>query len=613
MIPLACASAQPDGPLAPSPAEDVPTEEGFPGSQLDAGPEWLGASCDLTRSVTSTGLPLIVRDRSVLARFELRRVLAQILATANHPDVSPEVFLQRLFDTENASSTAVFPDVIHCDTPGNSAFVNGPPTQCPRAEGALARSKGLLSPGDADYFEPVALIHRFDLMSASLATCGEYRILYAKSSGRTDPNNRVLLILEAALANPQRSLAACRPMADRLARWEKDVEPGRVADDIEKAYFVGGDGLRPIVHAESYGFKSSSCTYAGECGQVRIGQGMQAPWEFRELRLVDDATPFQLRPVTVKSSPVPALFGASTPPGDRLRSALLFDLRNLAGPTLPSIASSLGDDHNGGESALIGDAAPDYVARVSASSTGTAFMSQIGERLAGLSDMTCPTGDPLTPTAILRRSSGLSCAGCHAPEKFLSADRAIGCGLTWPKSLGETHIDENGNLSEALTGVFLPHRARVLTTYLQACDAGAIRKNLVPSFGGNACFVAGTAITLADGTKKPIERIAVGDLVLSYDEKTATLANGLVTRTFVHANTDHLVVVNGTLTATANHPFYSAGRWVPAEELFVGSNLFDGRTVSAIEMKDGTSTTYNFEVADYHDYFAGGFLVHNKK
>jgi hypothetical protein len=43
------------------------------------------------------------------------------------------------------------------------------------------------------------------------------------------------------------------------------------------------------------------------------------------------------------------------------------------------------------------------------------------------------------------------------------------------------HIDENGSLSPALTDVFLPRRASMMTTFLQACDADAILNNLQPN------------------------------------------------------------------------------------------------------------------------------------
>ena len=46
------------------------------------------------------------------------------------------------------------------------------------------------------------------------------------------------------------------------------------------------------------------------------------------------------------------------------------------------------------------------------------------------------------------------------------------------------HIDEKGALSPAMQEVFLPRRANVLATYLQACDEQAIYNNLEPGFDG---------------------------------------------------------------------------------------------------------------------------------
>jgi hypothetical protein len=46
--------------------------------------------------------------------------------------------------------------------------------------------------------------------------------------------------------------------------------------------------------------------------------------------------------------------------------------------------------------------------------------------------------------------------------------------------MGEVHINEMGELSEALTDVFLPRRASVLETLVQACDMAAISENLLP-------------------------------------------------------------------------------------------------------------------------------------
>jgi hypothetical protein len=64
---------------------------------------------------------------------------------------------------------------------------------------------------------------------------------------------------------------------------------------------------------------------------------------------------------------------------------------------------------------------------------------------------------------------------------LVSAACSAPAGQQQPKSLGTTHIDEQGALSDALTQVYLPQRAQVLSTYLQACDAAAIERNLQPA------------------------------------------------------------------------------------------------------------------------------------
>jgi hypothetical protein len=44
----------------------------------------------------------------------------------------------------------------------------------------------------------------------------------------------------------------------------------------------------------------------------------------------------------------------------------------------------------------------------------------------------------------------------------------LGGGLTWPGTLGFVHINENGLLSPALTGTFLPFRKNVLENFINA-------------------------------------------------------------------------------------------------------------------------------------------------
>jgi len=131
---------------------------------------------------------------------------------------------------------------------------------------------------------------------------------------------------------------------------------------------------------------------------------------------------------------------------------------------------------------------------------------------------------------------------------------------------------------------------------------------------------------MADGSSKAIADVVKGERVLSYQPETGLLMAADVTQTFRHPDAEGTVLVNGHLRATPNHPFFVDGAWKRADELAVGDILtrLDGGTGGATRMMvapvrvetlkavAGRLTTYNLEVAGAHDYFAGGYLVHNK-
>jgi hypothetical protein len=518
----------------------------------------------------------------------------------------------------------VFADNVHCDADAfkmGNLFVD-----CPRAEGRLAKSQGLLTPNDPDSFAAVALVNRFDLTPSDLFGCGEYRIVYAKRSGLSDPGDRALLIFESALDSPASNLSSCRPIAEFLARLDDPSQTESLADRLDHFYFQGISGFQPVIRAQQYGLDQFGCPY-GKCGQVRIGQGMQLPWEFRQFRLATSAgnkTPLLFAPIADSSSPSPDLFDARVPGsgGEGFRSLFASSVSELTSSDLATISMTSSGGYDAMESALEGPAKPDYQARA-AGSSGQPFREQIALSLERLKLDGCPSDDALTPERILQRASTLTCAGCHAPERALSPERSIGCGQVWPKSLGEAHIDERGRISEALSQVFLPHRADVLATYLQACDPKAVRRNLlpVPERVIVECFVAGTPVTMADGSQKAIEQIVPGESVMSYEETSGALVPGHVERTFVRPEADRLIVINGSLVATSNHAFHTARGWIPAEHLELGDPLIglDGAStldvaparVQELSMRPGGVTTYNLEVAVHHAYFAGGLLVHD--
>jgi hypothetical protein len=140
------------------------------------------------------------------------------------------------------------------------------------------------------------------------------------------------------------------------------------------------------------------------------------------------------------------------------------------------------------------------------------------------------------------------------------------------------------------------------------------------------CFIAGTLIATANG-QRPIETIAVGDLVLARNEETGETGLRRVVQLFVndHAQIwDLAVAVAGEAEehfgVTAGHPWRIAeGKeiWLPTSELRPGMQIAraDGPNawVVSVSKTERTERTFNFEVEDFHTYFVGenALWVHN--
>ena len=114
------------------------------------------------------------------------------------------------------------------------------------------------------------------------------------------------------------------------------------------------------------------------------------------------------------------------------------------------------------------------------------------------------------------------------------------------------------------------------------------------------CFLAGTQVTLTDGSYKNIEDVKVGDLVKSYDDVNKKEITGIVTKTLRHTPeemTDYYVVVNNKLRVTPNHCIYVDGSWVPAGDLVAGDRVSTSKTaVRSIEKVYTQVPTYDLVV-----------------
>ena len=135
----------------------------------------------------------------------------------------------------------------------------------------------------------------------------------------------------------------------------------------------------------------------------------------------------------------------------------------------------------------------------------------------------------------------------------------------------------------------------------------------------NVCFLDGTKVLMADGTRKDIEDISIGDYVASYDEETGERVSSRVTGTISHTPAemgDHYLIVNGKMRVTPNHPVLLNGEWREIGSAKIGDHMTDinGSTVAitSIDKVYKKAPTYNLEVDGTHTYYAEDLLVHNK-
>jgi hypothetical protein len=201
------------------------------------------------------------------------------------------------------------------------------------------------------------------------------------------------------------------------------------------------------------------------------------------------------------------------------------------------------------------------------------------------------------------------------------------------------------------------------TTTVQPSGTSGDPNDLTPGF--RHCFVRGTPVLLADGNRKPVEQIEVGDIVFAFDG-LGKLQPRRVLRLFENTTTelielspapDHRreaeTVGFTTLTVTPAHAFLTAdGQFREIGKTIRQSNLqgapaqivLSSGTVIGVQAKhidwslatadryersemlsyasvgnralapqiEQGWKTYNFEVEDLNTYVAGGVRVHNE-
>jgi hypothetical protein len=393
---------------------------------------------------------LAVTDATALERFSFRRVMDAIIASANATSSSLSAYQAWMSTFAACTDPAVDP--------------NGYGIVCPRVELELGLINPFLAIGPR--FVPVALTNRFDLAPSNGSDCGEYRIVYALVDSLLD---RAFLIFEGRLPNPTPSqgLAGCAPVADLWASLSADPSAASRAAKLEQLYFTGlvsgGVAFAPVITAQSYGLAADGSATAP--GQIRTNMFVKAvEWQLREFKLTKPCAAaascaLSFKHVTVKTNPANELFAGTHANAPAFQSAFPSQVSALSSNDPSTIAMATSDNFNELESVSGGPLSQrtDVVYRGFAS-------AQLRSQIQG-----AITNPALTVDNILDRATTQTCAGCHQ----LSNNVGLGGGVTWPSSLGFVHIDENKNLSTALTQKFLPHRATVLSNFLQAQCSGA--------------------------------------------------------------------------------------------------------------------------------------------
>jgi hypothetical protein len=119
------------------------------------------------------------------------------------------------------------------------------------------------------------------------------------------------------------------------------------------------------------------------------------------------------------------------------------------------------------------------------------------------------------------------------------------------------------------------------------------------------CYLEGSRVTMADGSYKNIEDIAIGDSVLSYDINGDTVTPSIVTEVFVHSPDemmDHYLLINDEISVTPNHMLLINDVLTPAGCAEIGDIMKKSDesviTIESIDKIYSKVTTYNFHIDD---------------
>jgi len=404
--------------------------------------------CAQATNLSPTGPSLVFNDAAVLAAnpgFALDVTLNSIISTSGSTTTTPADLMGSLLGTFLESSQ------VH---PENGLDI---PTDVRTAEGNA-------NPGDfINAMAPVALFNRLDLAPNDGANCGEYRIIYALQPGQGF-SGRFTLIFEARYPNPSPSegLLGCQPIARYWAALENNTLSSADRAELLRKFFYEGVQVNKVKLAPVVQFEN----YRGELGQVRTNHFLSfSKWQLRDFRTANEAGECQFVSDTVKGTSIAELFQADA---NDIYTELRTDFQNrFVAEQLPLV---LAPELNGMSDPAdiimsfgtgFGPEFYDFQADAQGSLDSPQAQASANFRQT-INNGISVSG--ITTDHVLNRVGATTCGGCHQ----FSNNQEIAPGVNWPASLGFVHVDEQGQLSDALTDFFLPARRDFLSSQICA-------------------------------------------------------------------------------------------------------------------------------------------------
>lgn len=233
--------------------------------------------------------------------------------------------------------------------------------------------------------------------------------------------------------------------------------------------------------------------------------------------------------------------------------------------------------------------------------------------------------DPYYPYAPGTPGAGTDCSGsvqCAIAGVAIAA--TIACGVVTDgacfAALGEAATYLPGG--EAFVG------ASTTTVGVAGVGAGDTTAVVAARTVRETCnsFTGQTLVLMADGTRKPIKDVKLGDWVMAKNPITGLATPRQVIDLIRHSGPHTMVKIrlsDGTvIDATDHHPLWVKtdgvnGDWTNAIDLTAGDVLLtsagETETVAGVEVSEQDLTAYNLTIDDLHTYYVSGddVLVHN--